>query len=66
MPVKRCICHKISFKEIKKIAIDKGFDTVKELRVEGICCTNCRMCEPYIKKMLKTGEVSFQPVKKTG
>lgn len=66
MPVTRCICHQISFEEIKKISDNKEFDTVEKLRVEGICSTNCRLCEPYIKMMLKTGEVSFQPVKKTG
>lgn len=61
MPVDRCICHQISFAEVKEIAREKGYTTVKELRVENICSTNCRLCEPYIQQVLETGETIFQP-----
>lgn len=61
MPVDRCICHQISFAEVKRIADEKGLLSVERLRVEKICSTNCRLCEPYLRQMLKTGETTFQP-----
>lgn len=65
MPVDRCICHQISFLEIKQIANERGIHSLQELQAEKICSTNCRLCEPYINKLLQTGEVSFQPYLKT-
>ncbi len=61
MPVDRCICHQISFSEIKRISEERGLQSVEELRVEKVCSTNCKLCEPYIRKMLETGETSFKP-----
>lgn len=65
MPVTRCICHQINFSEVKKISEERGLSTVQELQVEKICSTNCKLCVPYIKKLLKTGRTAFQPVLKT-
>lgn len=59
MPVDRCICHRLSFREIKKISEDKGLQTVEELQEKKICATNCRLCVPYLKVLLKTGQTSF-------
>lgn len=62
MPVNRCICHQISFSDIKTIANARGLTTVQELRAEKICSTNCRLCEPYIKMLLQSGNTSFKPI----
>lgn len=59
--VNRCICHDTSFEEIKEHSEKNGFTTVKELQVEGLCITKCKMCAPYLELMLKTGETSFTP-----
>lgn len=64
MPVDRCICHQISFSDIKTIANERGLTTVQELRAEKICCTNCRLCEPYIRMLLESDKTSFQPLVK--
>ncbi|PWN06617.1 hypothetical protein DDZ15_08865 [Rhodohalobacter mucosus] len=61
MSVNRCICHDISFGEINQIAAGKNLCTIEELREEEICSTQCRLCEPYIRAMLKTGQTSFEP-----
>lgn len=58
--VNRCICHKITFEEIKKIAISKNLTSVEQLQYENICTTHCQLCRPYIEKMLETGETSFK------
>jgi len=59
--VNRCICSNISFEEIKKIAEKHDFSTVEELRDNGICANNCRLCERYISRMLQTGKTAFEP-----
>jgi len=61
MSVNRCICHDITFGEIKEIARAQNLYTIEELRSEEICSTRCKLCEPYIKAMLKTGQTSFEP-----
>jgi len=59
MAVDRCICHKITFSDIKKIADDNNFSTIEELQRANISSTNCKLCEPYVKEMLKSGKTSF-------
>lgn len=61
MPVDQCICHEITFEEIKIIVKEKGYTSIEEIQEAGISSTNCKMCEPYIREMLKTGETSFVP-----
>ncbi|MCC5940230.1 MAG: (2Fe-2S)-binding protein [Balneolaceae bacterium] len=61
MPVDRCICHNILFKEIKRIADERGFTTLEELQDAKISSTSCQLCLPYVKQVLKTGKTSFRP-----
>lgn len=63
MPINRCICHKITFEELLQIAREKGLKTVEELQREKVGSTQCKLCEPYLKKMLQTGQTSFTPGK---
>jgi bacterioferritin-associated ferredoxin len=62
MAVNRCICHKISFSDIKKIAKKNSYSTIEELQKANISSTNCKLCKPYVKEMLKTGKTTF-PIK---
>lgn len=61
MPVTRCICHNISFQKILQIAREQNIKSIKELQIQRICCTNCKLCVPYVLKALETGIVSFGP-----
>lgn len=61
MSINRCICHDITFVEIKEIAAGQNLSTIEELRQEKICSTQCKLCEPYIREMLRTGRTSFEP-----
>lgn len=61
MAVERCICHNIHFKDILEIAEKNGFSSVEELQEQEICCTNCKLCVPYIEKTLQTGITRFRP-----
>jgi bacterioferritin-associated ferredoxin len=60
MVVEHCICHKITFKDIQKTAAEKSISSVGELQKENICCTNCKLCVPYVELMLKTGVTTFE------
>jgi bacterioferritin-associated ferredoxin len=59
MPVDRCICHQITFEEIYRIAQERGLRTVEEIQTEKLCSTSCRLCQPYIEEMLRTGRTVF-------
>lgn len=61
MPVDRCICHKISFLEIKRIADENGYQSIEEIRKADLACNKCKFCEPYIEELLKTGKTTFKP-----
>ncbi|MEM8757028.1 MAG: (2Fe-2S)-binding protein [Planctomycetota bacterium] len=58
MAVDRCVCHRVPFTELKRLA-DDGLRTVDALSERTRCCTGCGMCEPYVRLMLKTGRTRF-------
>jgi bacterioferritin-associated ferredoxin len=59
MGVDRCICHNITFGQIRELAKENGLSTVEELQEANICSTNCHLCVPYIERMFQTGETEF-------
>lgn len=59
--VDRCICHRRRFSDIKKYCQEHDISTVEELKDDGICSTDCGLCIPYIRVMLKTGRTAFKP-----
>lgn len=38
---------------------ENELETIKDLQSAEVCSTNCKLCIPYVEKMLKTGETSF-------
>lgn len=59
--VHKCVCHDIEFTEIKKFIHENRVQSVKGLQAVELCSTKCKMCEPYVELVLKTGETEFQP-----
>lgn len=59
--VKKCICHKRTFQEIKEYAHDNGYQEVAELQADKYCSCQCGFCVPYVEMMLDTGETTFEP-----
>lgn len=55
-----CVCHQVTFKELKCYVNENDMD-FEELLAEKRCCLGCRLCRPYIVKMLCTGETAFAP-----
>lgn len=56
-----CVCHRKSFELIKKEAEEKGLSKPTELYAYKICGCGCGMCQPYVEKMMRTGETAFVP-----
>ena len=54
-----CICFKKSFKQILKIADDNSFKYLSQIQKEFNICNKCRLCNPYIRRMLITRETTF-------
>lgn len=61
MSVNRCICHQILFSELRIIALEKGITDIEGLQQEGICSTKCKLCIPYVSRMLQDGKTVFKP-----
>lgn len=59
MPVDRCICADVSFREL----IDRARAdhlSLEQLRKATGCCAGCAMCEPYVRVALRTGNDSIE------
>ena len=59
--VNRCICQGNSFEEIKAYVKENNIQDLKVLQERKICSCSCKMCIPYIEKMLETGQTEFEP-----
>lgn len=53
--VSQCLCFKVSFEKLKKIAQKTGAETVEELQEHIRFGMNCQRCHPYVRLMLQTG-----------
>ncbi len=57
--IDRCICFGRGFDELLQIAKAKQLTTLEQLQQEAEFGRSCRLCHPYIRRMLRTGERSF-------
>lgn len=56
--VDRCVCHNITFRELKQIADQTGA-TLADLARRTGCTTSCGLCRPYIQVVLATGRTEL-------
>ncbi|MFZ1319921.1 MAG: (2Fe-2S)-binding protein [Ignavibacteria bacterium] len=59
-PVKKCVCFDVTFLEMKNIMKENGINTIEELKEIKELAGNCKICVPYIKKMIQTGKTEFE------
>ncbi len=62
MDVDRCYCYQKTFDTLKAVADETGADSVEALQAHVPFGENCRLCHPYVRRMLKTGETVFHEV----
>ena len=58
--VDRCFCFGRPFTELYEIAQKTKATTLEQLQEETEFGMACRLCNPYVRRMLVTGETSFE------
>lgn len=62
MHIDRCYCFQQTFAHLKAVAEETGAETVAELQEHEVFGDNCQLCHPYVRRMLRTGETTFDHV----
>jgi NAD(P)H-nitrite reductase large subunit len=57
--VDRCVCFDRPFSELCAIAKKTGKTTLQALQEETQFGLACRVCNPYVRRMLRTGQTTF-------
>jgi bacterioferritin-associated ferredoxin len=58
--VTKCVCSEITFEEMKSLMDRNNLKTFEELSREIKVASNCRLCLPYIHRMIETGKTKFE------
>ncbi|MFP4227603.1 MAG: (2Fe-2S)-binding protein [Salinivenus sp.] len=62
MPIDRCYCYQQTFAALKAVADETGAASVEALQQHVSFGHNCELCHPYVRRMLDTGETTFEEV----
>lgn len=62
MRIDRCLCFQETFADLRAVADATGADTVEALQQHAVFGLKCRLCHPYVRRMLRTGAVVFHEV----
>jgi bacterioferritin-associated ferredoxin len=60
--IDRCVCFGVPFARLKREAEATRARTVAQLQERIMFGQKCRMCHPYVRAMLATGETTFDRV----
>lgn len=60
--INKCVCFDTTFKEMKSILKKNDLKNIDELRKVKEVGTNCKLCVPYIEKMIQTGRTEFHEI----
>ncbi len=60
--VTKCVCADVTFEKMKEIAEKRHCKTIACIQRYVTFGESCGMCRPYVKKMLETGETSFEVI----
>lgn len=58
--VDRCVCYDVSFETLLESAKRHQCKTLVELQAHVEFGQRCRLCHPYVERMLETGETEFE------
>lgn len=59
MNIDRCYCFQQTFSALKEVADAHGVCTVAGLQKHVTFGQQCKLCHPYVRRMLRTGETVF-------
>ncbi len=62
MRIDRCVCHAVPFERVLRHCRehpDAGFEDVRRALK---CGSGCGLCEPYVRRLMRTGQTVFHQV----
>jgi bacterioferritin-associated ferredoxin len=62
MTIDRCICFQQRFADLKAVADAQDVHDVAALQAHVAFGMKCRLCHPYVRRMLRTGETVFHEI----
>lgn len=62
MRIDRCYCYQKTFARLRELAEATGADSVEALQHHETFGLNCRLCHPYVRRMLRTGQTVFEEI----
>ena len=60
--IDRCHCFDRTFRELREVAAEAGAGSVPELQKHVVFGERCRLCHPYVRRMLRTGAAVFDEI----
>ena len=60
--VDRCVCFDVRFAELKEVADARGAKSIAALQAFRSFGHRCQLCHPYVRRMLRTGEIVFRRI----
>ncbi len=60
--IDRCHCFGKTFAELKTIAERTGAASVEALQAHATFGQRCKLCHPYVRRMLRTGQTVFHHI----
>ncbi len=60
--IDRCYCFGTTFAELKDVVASTDAVTVEELQDYAVFGHNCKLCHPYVRRMLRTEQVVFHEI----
>lgn len=60
--IDRCICFQQSFSALQTLARQTGAKSLEELQAQVVFGQKCRLCHPYVRRMLQTGQTVFNEI----
>ena len=62
MNIDRCYCFQKRFETLKTVAEATGATSVTALQAHVEFGQRCTLCHPYVRRMLRTGDVVFHEI----
>ena len=66
LAIDRCVCFDVPFARLAEVAAATGARSVVELQAHALFGQKCRLCHPYVRRMLRTGETVFREIVTAG
>ncbi len=62
MTIDRCYCYEKTFETLRAVAEETDADSIEDLQAHVTFGQNCQLCHPYVRRMLETGQTTFDEI----